>query len=66
MIGMIGKVETPLDPEGRVFVRGEYWTARSDEEISEETAVEVTAVEGMRLRVRKAGSTDPSDSDSKS
>jgi membrane-bound serine protease (ClpP class) len=54
MIGMVGRSDTPIEPEGRVFVRGEYWTARSDETIPEDTAVEVTAVEGMRLRVRRA------------
>ena len=61
------RVQPPLPPDwpggsggdpatlgGRVFVRGEYWNARSDEEISAQTSVEVTAVEGMRLRVRRA------------
>ncbi|MGI9592031.1 MAG: NfeD family protein, partial [Myxococcota bacterium] len=55
LIGMIGRAATTLDPEGRVFVRGEYWTASSDEAVPADAAVEVTAVEGMRLRVRKAG-----------
>jgi membrane-bound serine protease (ClpP class) len=54
LIGMVGRTETRLDLEGRVFVRGEYWTARSAEEIPVGAAVEVTAVEGMRLRVRRA------------
>jgi len=35
-------------------VRGEYWTAEADEEIPAGARVEVTAVEGMRLRVRRA------------
>ena len=59
LIDLVGRADTPLTPEGRVFVRGEYWNARSDEEIPvqaavEVTSVEVTAVEGMRLRVRRA------------
>ena len=54
MIGMIGRAATALDPEGRVFVRGEYWTASCDERIPTDSAVEVTAVVGMRLRVRRA------------
>jgi membrane-bound serine protease (ClpP class) len=54
LIGMVGRADTDLAPRGRVFVRGEYWTARSAEEIPMGTAVEVTAVEGMRLRVRRA------------
>ncbi len=54
MLGLVGKCATALAPEGKVFMRGEYWTAVSDEEIPAGTRVEVTAVEGMRLRVRRA------------
>jgi membrane-bound serine protease (ClpP class) len=54
LIGQVGRAITALDPEGRIFVRGEYWNARSDEVIAAEIAVEVMAVEGMRLRVRRA------------
>jgi membrane-bound serine protease (ClpP class) len=54
LIGMLGSAVTALDPEGRVFVRGEYWTASGDEKISAGSPVEVIAVVGMRLRVRKA------------
>jgi membrane-bound serine protease (ClpP class) len=54
LIGMIGTSQTALAPEGSVFVRGEYWTASADEEIPAGERVEVTAVEGMRLRVRRA------------
>jgi membrane-bound serine protease (ClpP class) len=54
MLGLIGRSSTPLTPEGKVFVRGEYWTAEADEEIPAGARVEVTAVEGMRLRVRRA------------
>jgi membrane-bound serine protease (ClpP class) len=57
LIGMVGRASTALAPEGRVYVRGEYWAASSDEEeIPADSAVEVTAVEGMRLRVRKTAS----------
>ena len=55
LIGLVGRSATPLAPEGRVFVRGEYWSARCDEELPAGTEVEVTAVESMRLRVRRAG-----------
>jgi membrane-bound serine protease (ClpP class) len=54
LIGLIGRAATPLAPEGRVFVRGEYWTARSSEELAAGVEVEVTGVEGMWLRVRPA------------
>jgi membrane-bound serine protease (ClpP class) len=54
LLGLVGKCATPLAPEGKVFVRGEYWTAQADEELPAGARVEVTAVEGMRLRVRRA------------
>jgi len=54
LIGLVGKTTTVLDPEGKVFVRGEYWDAQSNEEIAAGQAVEVTEVKGMRLRVRRA------------
>ena len=54
LLGMVGKCATPLSPEGKVFVRGEYWTALAEEELPAGVRVEVTAVEGMRLRVRRA------------
>ena len=53
MLGLVGKCATSLTPEGKVLVRGEYWTASADEEIPAGTRVEVTAVEGMQLRVRR-------------
>jgi membrane-bound serine protease (ClpP class) len=54
MIGLIGRAQEALAPEGSVFVRGEYWTARADQAIAAGERVEVVAVEGMRLRVRRA------------
>jgi membrane-bound serine protease (ClpP class) len=54
LIGMVGRASSDLAPEGRVFVRGEYWTARADESIASGEPVEITAVEGLRLRVRRA------------
>jgi membrane-bound serine protease (ClpP class) len=54
LLGMVGKVATPLAPEGKVFVRGEYWTAHGEEPLPAGVRVEVMAVEGMRLRVRRA------------
>jgi membrane-bound serine protease (ClpP class) len=54
LVGMIGKAASPLEPEGTVFVRGEYWSARADAAVPAGVRVEVTAVEGLRLRVRLA------------
>ena len=52
MIGLVGTADSRLDPGGRVFVRGEYWNARSLEPIEAGSSVEVLAVEGRQLVVR--------------
>lgn len=54
LIGMQGRAVEALAPEGRVFVRGEYWNVRADEPVAAGDPVEVLAVDGMRLRVRRA------------
>ena len=42
-------------PRARVFVRGEHWRARADEPRSRaRERVEVVAVDGLELRVRRA------------
>jgi len=53
LIGLVGKAVTDLAPEGRVFVRGEYWSASADEAIDTGQPVQITAVEGLHLRVRR-------------
>jgi membrane-bound serine protease (ClpP class) len=55
LIGMTGVATTALDPDGTVFIRGEYWRARADEPIAAKERVEATVVQGMELRVRRAG-----------
>lgn len=54
LVGMVGEAKSALEPEGSVFIRGEFWTARADAPIPSGERVEVTAVNGMRLRVRRA------------
>jgi membrane-bound serine protease (ClpP class) len=51
MLGAIGVARTPLQPAGKVFVRGEYWDAESPCPVAEGAAVRIVAVEGMKLRV---------------
>jgi membrane-bound serine protease (ClpP class) len=54
LIGMIGVAATRLDPSGTVFVHGEYWSADAAEPVDANERVELLAVEGLRLRVRRA------------
>jgi membrane-bound serine protease (ClpP class) len=48
-----GTALTDLNPEGRVFVHGEYWNARSKHPVSEGTRVRVTKIEALRLDVEE-------------
>lgn len=52
MVGEIGRAHERLAPSGTVLVHGEYWTADSDEPVDAGAPVRVTAVHGLRLRVR--------------
>jgi membrane-bound serine protease (ClpP class) len=54
LIGMIGVAATRLDPSGTVLIHGEYWRADAAEPIEANERVETLAVEGLRLRVRRA------------
>jgi len=54
LIGAIGKAVSDLDPAGKVWIRGEYWSAVAVETVSRGARVEVIAVEGLQLRVRRA------------
>ncbi len=51
MIGLRGYAETPIEPEGRVFVRGELWRARSKVKIAPGEGVRITRVDGLTLEV---------------
>src|SRR5690349_10803303 len=52
MVGLIGIARTALTPDGQLAVRGELWQAVSEQPVSAGAEVEVTAVEGLRLRVK--------------
>jgi membrane-bound serine protease (ClpP class) len=54
MIGGHGIARSDLAPNGTVFVRGELWTARSDEPIRDGDMVEVTGMDGLTLQVKRA------------
>lgn len=53
LVGEKGAAQSQIAPEGKVFIHGEYWDARSDEPIAAGETVVVEAVEGMELKVRK-------------
>lgn len=54
IVGQVGEAKTDLNPTGTVFVSGTWWTAEAiDGEIKAGEKVEVVAMEGLRLKVRK-------------
>ena len=51
MIGLTGRAQTSLDPEGMIFVRNELWPARSVFNIQAGQAVRVNGIDGLVLTV---------------
>jgi len=57
LIGERGVADSDIMPEGKVFVRGEYWNAWSDESIAKGDKVVVVELDGMRVKVKKGWDT---------
>ena len=56
MVGMRGKVRSPLSPEGHVMIKGELWGAKSiDGDIDTGEVVTVVGQDSLQLVVRRAG-----------
>jgi len=54
MIGMVGRVTEPLDPEGTVKIKDEYWKARAAEgNIGVNEEIEVVGIAGLHLEVKR-------------
>jgi membrane-bound serine protease (ClpP class) len=53
LIGEIGTATTRLDPEGKVFVHGEFWNAYSDEIIEPREKIRILKAEGLKLKVAR-------------
>ncbi len=52
LVTKIAEARTDLDPRGKVFVWGEIWNAFAESPVAAGQMVEITAVEGMTLRVK--------------
>lgn len=61
LVGAGGEARTVLSPRGQVFVHGELWEARAEESIVKGEPIEVTAVEGLTVVVKKKGSSSNSE-----
>jgi membrane-bound serine protease (ClpP class) len=53
LIGEIGKASTPIAPEGKISVHGEFWNVVSDEKIEAGEKVQVIGVMNLKLKVKK-------------
>lgn len=54
LISMQATAKTDIHADGQVFMRGEYWSAWSDEPIQKDEKVTVIAVEGLKVKVKKS------------
>jgi len=56
MVGLVGEARAPIDSRrGQVLVHGELWGAISEEKIKSGERIEVIGVDGLVLKVTKAG-----------
>ncbi|MGO8988871.1 MAG: NfeD family protein [bacterium] len=53
LIGEVGIASTPIAPEGKVSIHGEFWNASSDQPIETGVKVQVIGVTNLRLKVKK-------------
>jgi membrane-bound serine protease (ClpP class) len=53
LIGEVGIVSTPISPEGKVSIHGEFWNATSDQTIEKGEKVQVIGVDNLKLKVKK-------------
>jgi membrane-bound serine protease (ClpP class) len=60
LIGLVGVAQTPLSPEGKVFVRGEIWNAISDSPLAAGHQVEIRRVDGLTVCVTPLRASVPS------
>ena len=56
LVGQAGVARTRLRPDGLVFIRGEIWNATCEDGVEPGERVEVTAVAGLKLKVKKLSS----------
>ena len=57
LVGEIGIAQTPLSPQGKVFIHGEVWDAVSSTNIPAGQTVVVRQVDGLKIQVDPVSST---------
>jgi membrane-bound serine protease (ClpP class) len=51
MVGEVGITQTPLSPEGKIFIHGELWNAVASEPVALGEHVVVNRIDGLTLEV---------------
>jgi membrane-bound serine protease (ClpP class) len=51
LVGEIGEVKVALNPGGKIFVHGEYWSAEAEDQVAVGEKVRVVGFDGMCLKV---------------
>jgi membrane-bound serine protease (ClpP class) len=61
LVGAVGEVREPLDPEGQIFIHGALWKARATDGARVELGnrVRVRSVDGLTLEVEPVADRDP-------
>lgn len=54
MVGTVGICKTDIDPEGTIFVNGEYWKARSNKPLTIGQRVIIENIQDLQLWVKEA------------
>ncbi len=53
LIGEVGIASTPISPDGKVSIHGEFWNATGDQNIEKGQKVQIIGVTNLRLKVKK-------------
>jgi membrane-bound serine protease (ClpP class) len=53
LIGEVGIATTPIAPEGKISIHGEFWNVISDQNIEKGEKVQVIGVKNLRLKVKR-------------
>ena len=53
LVGEAGEAVTDINDDGRVFIKGEYWQASSDQQVGKGQKVRVVRAMGMKLKIEQ-------------
>ena len=53
LIGEVGIASTPIAPEGKISIHGEFWNVMSDQAVDKGEKVQVIGIANLKLKVKK-------------